>query len=680
MRRRAVSVMLAALLLAAAPAYAAKGKAGRRDPRTVPLAADGFVVEVRRGFSGRYDPTLPVPVLITAENTTDEPVAGVWEIEEFTDGDPWRTVRVMFQEMFVGPMSAKRLRLCLGMKDGSHLALRFRTEEKLIWQNTFEMGSGLPFSASGMLSPLDIAAINVLTLSGSGTRPPYALSRKGPDLDETRSAYASGERPVTTTHIGTWELPYAAETLMAFHAVVISHRPLDEPLESEHARVLADYLCWGGTLVISRKDRTSLERIRAALPEEIRFGPPDPRETTATLTLVPAYSGALILAPAALFDKGPGTDALGRELIRLLESMAEPAFPRFLGRPISYRWNQDTPNATTSMTHAAFFFLLYVLLTGPAVLMVLRNRRKKVVAWYVGITVGLFSVFAGVLGPVLGYRRGDMEWLTVTELTPTGGVQWGMTTLTSGGARHYPLRIPERTRAWLLPPGVADRDYAYGWSYGNMSPYGRPGNLSIDVESGAHLKTELAIGMAPWGYRMALAQTFWPEGRPLPVEVSFDSEANRIQAAVTNHLPVTIVNMQLVLGCWKEDDRYGRRSKNVRKSDFYEYVSLSRTGQGPRFTGATPNEFRNHVYSVQHQIEPDGGPGRSKGLAQVLPPRARYREQLFGYLVIQVKKSPRLRFDGESFEPNKGSHLIVQRIPPEKLPTVSALEAARPAR
>jgi hypothetical protein len=684
MQRGAVRIALAALLLAAAPAYAVtpKAKAGRRDPRTVPITADGFTVEVRRGFSGRYDPALPVPILITAENTTDRPISGVWEIEEFQDGDPWKTVRVIPREMFVGPASAKRLRLCLRMEDGSHLALRFRAGRKLVWQNTFAIGCSLPFSQSGMLAALNTTAINVLTVSGSDMLPPYALFREGPDDPETKyPAFAPGERPVTTTRIRSWELPFAAPPLMAFHAVVIGHGPLGQALESGHGHVLADYLCWGGTLVVSRKDRASLEKIRAALPEEARFDLPDPQRTEAPLTRVPTYSGTLILAPDTLFDKGVETDALKEELIRFLESTIEPAFPPFFTSPQSYRWQQDTPNAATSMTHAAFFFLVYTLLTGPVVLMVLRHRRRKVIGWYVGITVGLFSLLAAVMGPVLSYRRGDMEWLTITELTPTGGIQWGMMTLTSGGARHYPLRIPRRTRAWLLPSRAPEDYYSYGWSYyRGDSPYGSPGCQSMDLHAGDRLRTELPVRIAPWGHRMALAQTFWPDGRPLPVEVSLDSEKNQIRATVTNGLPVSILRMQLVLGYWKEDVRYSRGSDETAKIDFYEIIGLpaART-RDIRHRGAAPNKFQSHVWNLRHRLSPQEGSGRSKGLANVLPLRALYEGIPFGYLVMEVKASPHLRFDRDSFESNKGSHLVIQRIPPEKLPSVAALEAARPA-
>jgi hypothetical protein len=414
-------------------------------------------VEVRRGFSHRYDPTLPVPILITAENTTGEPISGVWEIEEFTGGDPWRTIRVVTREMFVGPASAKRLRLCLRFEKESHLALRFRTEGRLRWQDTFEIGSALPFSDSGTLSVLDTSAINVLVVSDTGVRSPYALFREGESIGGDRRAFAAGERPVTTTRISAWELPFAAPPLMAFHAVVVGRRLLDEPLETDHAKMLADYLCWGGTVVVPRRDRTVLERLRTALPEEVRFDLPDP-EGPAALERVPVYSGTLIPAPDVLFDKDAAADALNAKLMTLLECKAEPAFPPFFDRVQSYRWRRDTPNATTSMTHAAFFFVVYTLLSGPVVLMLLRHRRRKVIGWYVGITVALFSLFAAVLGPVLGYRRGDMEWLTITELTPSGGVQWGMLTLTSGGARSYPLALPKRTRGWLIPSRTAEAD------------------------------------------------------------------------------------------------------------------------------------------------------------------------------------------------------------------------------
>jgi hypothetical protein len=185
--------------------------------------------------------------------------------------------------------------------------------------------------------------------------------------------------------------------------------------------------------------------------------------------------------------------------------------------------------------------------------------------------------------------------------------------------------------------------------------------------------------MAPWGNRAALAQTFWPDGTLLPVKVTLNTEKSRLEAEMTNTLPVSVQRVQVVLGGWFDAPYYGRGSTPPRKMDLYQVISLSSAGPpGRRFVGTSPMTFRSNSWNMKSLIAPAEGSDRSKGLATNLLPRAGVKDAISGYLVLEVKESPQLRFDENSFEPNKGSHLIVQRIPAEKLPSFTGLEKLRP--
>jgi hypothetical protein len=331
------------------------------------------------------------------------------------------------------------------------------------------------------------------------------------------------------------------------------------------------------------------------------------------------------------------------------------------------------------MIHMAVFFAVYALLTGPVVLVALRNRRRKVVGWYVGSTVAAFSIMAIVMGPILGCRRGDMEWLTISELTPTGSVQWGMLTMTSAGSRSYALQVPERTRAWLVPRRAGwgiDFWNAHRMMYAEGSPYQRPGNISMDAHPGERTRKELPVTLSPWGSRVALTQCYWPGGRSLPVKVKTHLDRGLIECTVASELPLDVSRMQLVLGYWRKGPKYswGSGGKMV-ETDFYQMIQLNRRAGSPvRFSGSLPGQFRWRAWQMKNSAFPEGWTDRSTGLATATLPRVAWRDRALGYLVVQVNESPCMRCSEENFEPNRGTHYLIQRLSSDQLPTASEME------
>jgi hypothetical protein len=546
-------------------------------------------------------------------------------------------------------------------------------------------------------SEIDRSALNFLAVHGRPQEVEFARS-PGPERQNQNfpALPQLGTRRAFFRSVSGWELPNDAAPLFAFRALIFSQEADIQSLGPGQLKALANYLLWGGMVVIPKKRADILESLRLRLPSEPvalegDFQGVGGRDEP-SLAAYAVGAGRLVVIAAEPFFGDLETANLRERIVAYSETEPEPAFPRYLAPARDMRRGLSA-NAMTTLSLVGVVFLFYALLTGPAVWVLFRKASRKALALYVVGTVGTFCVLALFIGPFLGLYRGDAEWLTVTELTPTGGIQWGLLTLTSAGARKHHVQLEgERVESYLLPTETLSDwrfRYRFGWNP-QQSPLGDARNLAFDILGEPDAPAGKEVPIPPWGSRLLLANAYWPEGRPVGVRVWLKDK--KFVVEVQNSLPWALQQASVSLGAWTTGNSpWGGQNQ---ESDFYQVFSFGTIGAGKgnaRLEGADLSQkdrsgdirragnaqleaavgltynFWNWITTAT-QAASSYSPKASPGFAQIYLPRVNAQRRLFGYLVARIDQSPELAVKGPSFLPNDGVHLIVQRIPASDLP------------
>ncbi len=638
------------------------------DPRLADITTPRLTVGVHVGFGGTCHPDLPVPILITARNETGQPITGTWEVERGVRSGMGAFGRTDRKEVVLAPGTEVYTRFCLAL-DLQALAVRFRSGREVLWQRVLNRtGRGSPAD----FGPLAVGVHHVLVVHPSTVSQQFAVPA---------GTVAEGDRPGLQNHfVAPWQLPACPQPLFGFHAVVLVPAEMAGDEFPYQARVLADYLRWGGTLVLCRGDEAVVRRVLRALPDSMPAVDLPPG--TGALNAVQVCSGRLVLAPRALFGRSDEAGGLAQDLVALLERGRVPAFPRYVVPQSPWRRGGLPPRALSSLVWVGGLFAMYALLTGPLVFVFLRNRRRRAVAVYIGVTVLLFCSLSALLGPVLSFQKGDLRWLAVTGLTRAGGDQWALLSLTSAGGRGYDLHLAPDAASWLLPRGGSRRGWhQYVGSDYPPSPVVRSDlNLSFDIPA-RHQSPGMRVPVAPWGTRVVLANAFWPQARAADVQVRVMD--GRIQADVRHGLDIALEDAQIILGGWSPElgsvvdqnvflRRAGQQSK--RSGDAYLVVPLGTIGPYGSITAHNKVHFglsRSRLFWQLMQAAHRAG-GQRMGFCV---PRVSSAERCFGYLVARVAEIPVLVTEDGSFVPDEGVHYVVQELDEDSLPSLAELRA-----
>jgi len=668
--------LLLCLILAAA-----RLAGGDKDipPALRPYTTPGLTVDVRLGLGGARTMFLPTPLVLTADNRTGERIDAAWEVGAINDPQTGATEVLARRPLALVNASILRTRLAPALGDRG-LVVRLRQGERLLYQQAFPALSAGASSYDPSHLTLLVGAPQALTLSAPPGRAIRIMpNAQNPDLP------ALGERAMNNFSASAWELPTTAQPLFAFHALLVSSQARCGELTPAMAQSLADYVRWGGCLILPVSAQDWLETVAAAWPPAVQARLRQALQDGVTdLTQVPVFTGSVILTRADLLEGD--RPALAEQILARLERGEEPSLPRHLCLAAS---SQGLPtNATYTLFVVGGLFVLYALVTGPLVWLLLRRARRRVLGWYAAITIALFSALTSMLGPMLSLQPGDLEWLTVTEPSPDGGVQWGLLTLTSAGGRAYELALQgQDARGWLLP-----RDLLYGgrnllphyyWTYQASSPFARETSLAFDPDACALGPGRQRLAIPPWGKRLLRATATAPGVTPLEVSVRLQSNRT-LRVDVRNPTRFAISHAQLVLGAWTVGSSGWNNQKVVQ--DFYQVIGLGEILPASSAAASTPLAL-GQVYRQMLQNLHAGGWDRDMeirtGLASRFLPPVHAKGCLWGALIGQVQRSPGVQPSQAHFRVYNGLHFIVQPLRPEDLPapaeTAPLLPTATPA-
>ena len=694
------------LLITFAVAMLARVCTGQQTTRELPVhlrpvSTPGLAVSVTVGIDDLRSDRMPTPILAVFDNQSELVIDGVWEIEQVDSADH-ESALVFFEPIQLAPPSTKVRRVCVTLANG-RVAARLRHGRKVLWQAMLGAGTeqvpdemhvlGVdPRGRRPGLSRLGRAPTNALQQVWTGVGCPMP-----PDASKT-TVRANAVRP--------FQLPENAPPLHQFQAIAISEDCGENDFTVHQFQALGDYLLRGGQLVLPAEGAELGARIVERLPSQVRKGlGPDwfgaDAEGQAVQMRRVGAGRMLVLARGhvSMFGVLSSGKAARAEVVRLLAAHPRPSFPRHVTQGFTYN-QQLSPNSVNAMLFVLAVFGVYALLTGPAVVL-LRRARHRVVAVYVLSTVGLFCVVALSVGGIIRLRRGNQEWMTVTLLTPDGGLQEGLLTLASAGGDRYACTVTGRhLRAAPLHVTPLDDDITY-WSYTHMNGIWKP------IIGGFHLTTpavgpseeiqEIALNVpiTPWGQRTVLASAFWPQGRAIPISVDLDSE-DQLVFTVTNTLPVSLRSVRILVGRWVGDVKMTNwpSAANFSMDVYWQYTlpTLARgasSGTKIPFASVTPtggtwssarsadlnwDKYPEHWQSVLWKHAMVGGP--RIGGTSFIPPSVRSRDRLSAVLIGYVANSPSLATGDSDFDPLVGRHVIIQEIPSELLPALPALDGS----
>ncbi len=666
-------------------AMSVAGESPRVPPNLAPVNTPGLGIDVRVGVGGAFTWSLPIPVVLTMDNKTGGALDLNLQVEWVTDAERGDTRIVMQRDVFLASPSRLRTRFCVNSyvtgnaAQPDKLLVRLRGRGRILWRRVVVL------SSVNRLGSQDASALHLLAVDRKRIGLRYtAWNNRAEKLtaksNNKRQPAAQDCLPlprwrrVECVEVNAWELPDVTPPLSMFHALVFSRDSRLRDLVSGQVSALANYIRAGGCVVIPRVPGEVANTLAAEFSESVRKRIRRAAQNPVNgLVRVPVFCGLIIISDIDLF--ADDEEQAREDLALMVASRDEPCFPRYLDL-LGGASGGLPPNASWTMVLVGFIFVVYALMTGPVVWFFFRSRGRRVLAWYVVLSVGVFSLASLLMGPALEMKPGDLEWLSVTVPTQDGGMQWGILTMTSAGARKYHLgAYGKGARAWMFPADILSaprfRDnWYYGYLYGVVNPLNEERSIPVLALQPEVMASERNLELPPWGNRMLLFTAQVPRLLPLPVVVTMrqGTKAKQVSVTVRNRYPFTLHGCKLVVGIFA-GGKPSRWSNQIIQADFYQAIDLGEISPGaqsvvqsrvfkPGTSGSNIDNCIPRTYSF------GSGSGRTRnGHSRIRLPRLNYRERVYALLVCQVENPPPGLVIGPSdFTVYPGTHYIVQPV------------------
>ena len=644
-----------AVLLLAIP-LAGQNQKGPPVPRAVPKdEPPGLEVKVRSGIGGFLTVDALTPIIIDVVNK-GATLEGTWELINSEGGESYKTHLV--RKAFIPAQGRQKIRMYgPPLNPEVEWVLRLVVDGREVLRRWLFDPAVLPtfFSSS---------ETNILLVHPEQS--PGKPSIRGTNITPPAKSKDPAVRAATLTDT---DLPTHAETLLDFNAIILYEADKTIPLQltPKQGQVLRDYINWGGAVLVPRRSD--------ALWTMLSGEPPLPGATT-DLPPVPV-DVALGRPGGGAVVRYEGT--AGAAVIRYVRTRLAPEIPRNLA-VVRENYRRTPPESMASFTWIGVIFSLYVLLSGPVVLIFFRNRRRRTAITYVLSLVGIAVVVSLLIGPILGSRRGDLEWTTVAEIGNHGVSEWGVFTLTSAGGRAYSMGVGgDSPYAWLLPPNTATTAPTF-WQLSYSDNRGIIGQNNFGPRNGYSYQgygrmenpgSPFPIPIGPWATRIVTASASSSDRETLKVTLTKKGSSRRM-IRLENGLDVNLHQVQLLVGRRVEQKAGKSRNPSIAgptlKFTMSRLDSLLEPGKVKILKAKDSGsiDLSNIVQRIDHYLA-----YRRKfrsGIAATLPTGLEEKTGVSAYILANVKAPLVLRPLTETFVIHRGRHWILYRIPDEAIP------------
>ena len=636
-----------------------------QDENLVTIDNANVQVDLHVGFGGSAAFRLPVPISAAVTNKTKVPIDGVLELE-LRDVGSKRIIRQWTLPMYVSPGAKKIARLCVGMGNHQVIAARLKAGHAVLWQRAYDNFIDQP--------PTNI---NVLAIDAA-RRAPVIERVVTPPAATPTPLPTKGERPIHCVGARSWQLPTNAPPLFGYHAVVFSANCEPEALVPGQLEALVRYLISGGTVAVAGNQGDLRQRLIERLPEEIRTLADAQLAATedASRAVTEIAAGRLVtMSPDCMqtaFTRSDVGFGARKFLAGVLESQPEIDFPKYIFRRPSYS-PQLSENAAGSLEVVLIVFLCYTVVTGPAMFLLRKACRKTVLRYLVVCLVSFIGITL-VTGIWVQNTAGDLESISVTELTPHGGVQWTFALLSSAGGRNHDLKIVANyPQAWLFMDNLAINR----WRGNAASMDITDDTLFKEADDGLSRR----IPIIPWGSNQALVHSYRPDMRSIQVSVTaVPAPANPNQSGVAPG------NRQFKVMI-KNTSPYNLRDVAVAihsvdpRSNTYSYARVIKQtiNIGNIAAGEAKTQRAQADTSQQFSSDAWGMQGFSNFSPALLRLPSLYTlEGCLGYLIAKVTVPGNVQFQSDDFTMHAEVHYVVQAIPPSEMPSYAELYGTLP--
>ncbi len=592
----------------------------------------GFDVSLHVGIAQEPRCELPYPFVLTVDNK-DEDFDGVLEVE--------LVGRTVAHEIELPANSKKRYRFALDVDQSMSATFRLREGKTVFWQKTIK----LPDEAMARKD------IRVLSLTSELKPVQLRTATTSVWFDQQDPISPMNGRQVTSFPTHSWALPETMAPLKFYHAVMFLDLSQTKGLSEAQLRALAQFVVQGGAVICGEGKEDLIDRIldRSPFPNRRDWQP-----VAEGVDRMPHGAGRFLRCNAPGAALPPQQQSV---IVSELHVLHEPAFPQHIGlswSAIPHR-TRLSRRGGMSILAIATVFLLYTVLVGPIAFVF--RRKKKALAIYIVTAISFFTFLAILVGAYLRFRDGELTWITVTEMTPDGGIQEGVLSLKSvGGSRHG--IIVDGTSPYLWVPDQYEYLDNTRSSLNISTSYLLTHNTATDqlhpLSTEEPQLNRLDVPLSPWGTKYTFANAYCPQMRPFRTSVRQTSPST-YEITIYNHLDTALKDASILSGAAIAgmNPVYRRQyiqeipPRHERRFPVYIY-----TPQRPAVSN------RQRELTIPSESNDSGG-------GQVRMPEITVQQPFFAVLCVRVPDSPGLTINDESdFNVAPGVHYLLQRIPP----------------
>ncbi len=670
--RRAVWIA-AVLLCLIAPAQAQFGETFED------VDTPGLVIEAVAGWDGTVDQSAPIPISLLIANYSERMIEGQLRLS-----DPFTGRDVLLGEVVINPGAKRRYAYIQSLVDWHRCDASLVEGDEVLWRRELALNTGNQFFPN-------VNYVLFVDAGGRSLQIPGAISDTAAIAATTARGSTDGlvadqqGRPVRVLSVKPWHVPNHPGPMEILQALVLPEGAKLADMNRVQWQAVADWICLGGTLFVHKDSDKIISRLVESAPLSA-----DPPVSSEDFTVRRIGLGAIYEYQPNLFA------ASGSETRQRIGEVAAKLKKQFVRSLIDsdrlHRWGGK---ANVNGILILSFFGLYALFSGVVALALFRQSQRRIAA-YTLIVVVAASILSAFIGGLLRISRGDLNWITVTEIGPGGAVQVGKISVQSAGGRNTEVAVHGKEADMQ----VTGRSRYYHPIYTSTTicpPFNWQPNLAPGEEDGYQVR----VGMTPWGRRQLRATAFDPELPLLDFDLQYEPQmrfdntpqprrgiqnvnAGMCSLKISNQLPFEIIEGWLVIAATykppgQPTSNQGNQvrfrgssatsmpvvaANNNGLVDVVHIQKLPKIDAGDDYQTTFRAVFRNasDFWSFSQQL-PRGW---------VWHPRLSRLGTEGAWFIGRVEKSPNLSIDEQNsdFSTLEERHYIVQEIPPEDMPSI----------
>lgn len=601
-------------------------------------ALKGLDIKCALGFGDLCDVTRPTSLSLLISNYTGQTLEG-----RLVLSDKWKGYKIELGNIYLSELQVRRFGTIQDLKDwGSAKLELWNLDDEVIWQQELLLKSHT--FTNTVRNPVMIIEDGQRKVSFPEVK--LLGIEEDEDLNKSRrfsrrtspTQYLSTKlgTQVETINAETWQIPTHHAPLLPIRAIFFPASTNAGNINGGQWRAIAEWMCLGGRIFVDSNSTEVLQELLTASPltDEPIF-----QEDSFSVRRIGA--GAIYEYSEPMFQGD--SSAAEKTIVSSVAKMTPHHLTEFVSVDSMSRMRRGTDR---NRLYIIILLLFYTLLSGIGTLAFYRRTRKQVVI-YLFTTVAVAGIGAGILGANLRYTKGDLGWITVSQLGAGGSTQIARAEARSSGARNSVLTM-SGVEPNIQITSEDDRSY---WMQHEVGSFSHQTNLLKDDST-----FQTSVKITPWGRQRLYAVDFDPEMKPLGVELTIDADET-LTLKVINNLSVDIKSARIILTATSDQDDSRLR--------FHQIVQLPTIAVGQEANIEAPLKLQQFSGSEAFSFE---------SRLSLSPPVLNSPNAVGAWIFAQISKSPTLQLDESRSDftaEHQHVHLLMQELRPEEIPAWS---------